>query len=91
MHGGKRPGAGRKPGSVTQRTRDIAEAVMSDGGLTPLEYLVSIYRDPAADEAKRIDAAKAAAPYVHAKLANIEANVTGEMKIGQIVYPGLDD
>ena len=91
MHGGKRAGAGRKPGSVTKRTRDIAEAVMSDGGLTPLEYLVSIYRDTEADEAKRIDAAKAAAPYVHAKLANIEANVTGEMKIGQITYPGLDD
>jgi hypothetical protein len=66
-HGGKRTGAGRKPGSATTRTREIANAVAE--GLTPLEYLTSIYRDPMADEAKRIDAAKAAAPYVHAKLA----------------------
>lgn len=90
-HGGRREGAGRKPGSVTQRTRDIAEALANDGGLTPLEFLTSIYRDVGEEMARRIDAAKAAAPYVHAKLANIEANVTGEMKIGQVIYPGLDD
>lgn len=70
--GGKRPGSGRKPGSVTQRTRDIAEAMVANGELTPLDYLKSIYQDPAVDEAKRIDAAKAAAPYCHARLAAIE-------------------
>lgn len=69
-HGGKRPGAGRKAGSATTRTREIANAVAE--GLTPLEYLASIYRDPNVDEARRIDAAKAAAPYVHAKLSAIE-------------------
>lgn len=66
-HGGKRPGAGRKPGSATTRTREIADAIAE--GLTPLEYLSSVYRDTDVDEAKRIDAAKAAAPYVHPKLA----------------------
>lgn len=65
-HGGKRPGAGRKAGSATTRTREIANAVAE--GLTPLEYLTSVYRNEEADESKRIDAAKAAAPYVHAKL-----------------------
>lgn len=69
-HGGKRPGAGRKPGSATTRTREIANAVAE--GLTPLEYLTSVYRDPQVDEARRIDAAKAAAPYVHAKLNSVE-------------------
>ena len=69
-HGGSRPGAGRKPGSATTRTREIANAVAE--GLTPLEYLTSVFRDPAADEAKRIDAAKAAAPYVHARLNSVE-------------------
>ena len=68
MHGGRREGAGRKPGSVTQRTRDIQNAI-ADGELTPLEYLKSVYQDPAQDEAKRLDAAKAAAPYIHPKLA----------------------
>jgi hypothetical protein len=69
-HGGKRPGAGRKAGAATTRTREIANAVA--GGLTPLEYLTSVYRDVSADESKRIDAAKAAAPYVHARLNSVE-------------------
>lgn len=81
-HGGSRPGAGRKAGAATRRTREIANAVAE--GLTPLEYLTSIYRNDNADEAKRIEAAKAAAPYVHAKLANIEMNssvdLSDEMK-----------
>ena len=41
--GGARPGAGRKAGSVTRRTREIAEAALE--GLTPLEYLLSVMRD----------------------------------------------
>jgi hypothetical protein len=65
-HGGKRLGAGRKAGSATTKTREIANAVAE--GLTPLEYLTSVFRDLNADEAKRIDAAKAAAPYVHPRL-----------------------
>jgi uncharacterized protein with PhoU and TrkA domain len=69
-HGGRRQGAGRKAGTATTRTREIANAVAE--GLTPLEYLTSVYRDPGADENKRIDAAKAAAPYVHAKLSAVE-------------------
>lgn len=73
-HGGKRPGAGRKHGSATTKTREIANAIAQ--GLTPLEYLTSIYRDPAVDEAKRIDAAKAAAPYVHPRLASTELSGT---------------
>ena len=83
-HGGKREGAGRKPGAVTQRTRDIAEAISSDGGLSPLEFLVAVMRDVSADEAKRIDAAKAAAPYLHAKLSNIEAKVEGDFNISEV-------
>ena len=77
-HGGKRDGSGRKPGSVTARTREVADAIMSDAGLTPLDYLMGIVRDVGADEAKRIDCAKAAAPYLHAKLANIDVNATHE-------------
>ena len=68
--GGARPGAGRPAGAANVRTREIANAIVE--GLTPLEYLTSVYRDPAVDEARRIDAAKAAAPYVHAKLSSME-------------------
>lgn len=69
--GGARPGAGRPRGAANQRTREVADAIAASG-LTPLEYLTSVYQDVSADEGKRIDAAKAAAPYVHAKLSQID-------------------
>lgn len=69
--GGYRPGAGRPAGALNRRTVEQVEAIEASG-LTPLEYLTSVYRDPAADEARRIDAAKAAAPYVHPKLSSVE-------------------
>ena len=70
-HGGQRPGAGRPKGAHNKRTTEQAEAVAATG-MTPLEYLTSVYQDIDQDEGKRIDAAKAAAPYVHAKLSSIE-------------------
>jgi hypothetical protein len=39
--GGKRPGAGRKTGSLTKRTRQIAEAVATQG-MTPLEVMMKV-------------------------------------------------
>jgi hypothetical protein len=41
-------------------------------GISPLDYMLSILRDDTAEQAVRMDAAKAAAPYVHAKLASVE-------------------
>ncbi len=69
--GGARAGAGRKAGSVTQRTRAIAEGALNDG-LTPLEYMLNVMRDELAEDSRRDDMAKAAAPYMHPKLAAIE-------------------
>jgi hypothetical protein len=71
--GGKREGAGRKPGSLTQRTRAIAEGALS-AGITPLEYLLNILRDDTQAQEVRTDAAKAAAPYCHARLNSVEAH-----------------
>jgi hypothetical protein len=76
MHGGKRPGAGRKAGSATKRTREIANAIAD--GLTPLEFLTNVYRDVGEDMSRRVDAAKAAAQYVHPKLAAIEHSADEE-------------
>lgn len=39
--GGARPGAGRKTGSLTKRTRQIAEAVATQG-ITPLEVMMNV-------------------------------------------------
>ncbi len=78
MRGGKRPGAGRPPGAVNKATA-ARQAEVAASGVTPLEYMLQIMRDEAADEAKRLDAAKAAAPYVHPRLAAVEHS--GEMTL----------
>lgn len=46
-------------------------------GITPLEYLLSVMREPAQEPRDRLAAAVAAAPYVHAKLSSM--NVTGDI------------
>lgn len=69
--GGKRPGAGRKPGAITKRTQEATAAILASGQ-TPLEYMLAVMRDANADKDRRDDMAKAAAPYVHPKLAAIE-------------------
>lgn len=38
----------------------------------PLDYMLDILRNVEASPADRMDAAKAAAPYLHAKLASVE-------------------
>jgi hypothetical protein len=42
-HGGKRVGAGRKPGSLTTKTREIASKAAEEG-ITPLEVMLQNMR-----------------------------------------------
>jgi hypothetical protein len=42
--GGARPGAGRKPGSVTRKTREIAAKATAEG-ITPLEVMLRAMRE----------------------------------------------
>jgi hypothetical protein len=72
QHGGKRQGAGRKPGVATKKTREVAERAATEG-ITPLEYILSVMRNPANEPAQRLDAAKAAAPYIHPRLTPVAA------------------
>jgi hypothetical protein len=69
--GGKREGAGRKPGVPNTKTKELVEKVEASG-LTPLNYMLAILRDEALSREDRFEAAKAAAPFVHAKLAAVE-------------------
>lgn len=66
-HGGVRTGAGRPKGRATNLADKARKEALS-GGTSPLEYLLGVMRDIRQDDARRLDAAKAAAPYVHAKL-----------------------
>lgn len=70
-HGGARPGAGKPKGSVA-KTDAKARQKAAEGGITPLEYLLQIMRDEDQPQEERKDAAKAAAPYVHARLASVD-------------------
>lgn len=71
--------AGRPKGSKNKRTAE-QEKVVKATGMTPLEYLTSIYQDDSKDERIRADAAKAAAPYVHARLSNVDMKVDDQTK-----------
>lgn len=81
IKGGKRQGAGRKKGIPNKRTQALQAAVEASG-VTPLDFMLGIMRGEAPEGAQaaeqiafaslRFEAAKAAAPYVHPKLANIE-------------------
>lgn len=68
--GGSRPGAGRKVGAATTRTREIANSAAEEG-ITPLDYMLSVLRDDTKSSEQRMWAAEKAAPYVHPKLAAI--------------------
>lgn len=67
---------GRQKG--TQNKAAAAKAAeIAASGLTPLDYLLSVLRDQKLEMPPRIDAAKAAAPYVHPRLANVELTGRG--------------
>ena len=77
MRGGKRPGAGRKVGTATKKTREIANSVGANG-ITPLEVMINTMRlawKQSEDEGHAgehihmaISCAEKAAPYIHARI-----------------------
>jgi hypothetical protein len=77
MRGGHRPGAGRKPGTPNKASAE-RQAEIAASGLTPLEFMMGVLRDELKPFEDRFEAAKAAAPYVHPRLASVEmsADVT---------------
>jgi hypothetical protein len=76
--GGKRQGAGRPSGAPNKKTAALQKAV-AEQGITPLDYLLSVLRDEGQDKASRVEAAKAAAPYVHPRLTAVDASIKSEV------------
>ncbi len=68
---------GRPKGAIAKLSAE-AKAKGHDG-LSPLDYMLQILRDEKNPQAVRLTAAQAAAPYVHAKLASIDANISGQV------------
>lgn len=52
----------------------LTRAIQDD--TTPLEVMLNIMRDPTSEPQMRFEAAKAAAPYVHPRLSQVDSTVT---------------
>ena len=78
MAAGKKTG-GRKKGVPNKATLARQEAVAASG-LTPLDFLLDTMRDEGQELGTRLDAAKAAAQYVHPKLQPVDGK-TGSSAI----------
>jgi hypothetical protein len=63
--------------SEKARAQKLAE------GISPLDFMLNILRDPQKDEATRMEAAKAAAPYLHPRLTAVE--LSGETTIRNVI------
>jgi len=92
---GRREGAGRRPGSVSKLDAEARMKAMA-GGMMPLHYLLGIMRDENQDARWRLDAAKAAAPYCHARLSATEVsgpngNAVEVQTTQKLDISGLDD
>lgn len=69
QHGGVREGAGRPPGkpSVRRAAQAIADVAARYPGWSPVLHFAAVANDPTLDPEIRLDAARAAAPYLHAR------------------------
>lgn len=80
--GGARKGAGRKPSSLTVRSRELAEKAFADGDKTPLEVMIGMLNGSIPFDKDMLTVAQSAAPYIHPRLSSVEAKVevgTSEM------------
>ena len=94
--GGRREGAGRKPGAVSRKTREIAEAAAASG-ITPLEVLLNTMRAAwersedgtiqGEDLLLALSCAERSAPYIHPRIqavsldGNLDSKVEGRLEV----------
>lgn len=83
---------GRQKGTPNKRTAATAKAAaLIEAGESPLEFLTNVFRDVDTPLDVRVDAAKSAAPYVHARLSSIDiSNKDGQPFVVEIVRFGDD-
>lgn len=89
MAKGRKTG-GRTKGTPNRATAEKAAAIEASG-LTPLDYMLSVMRDESLMPPLRLDAAKAAAQYVHPRLSAVE--LSGEVEhrfVARLPQPVVD-
>jgi hypothetical protein len=74
MARGRKTG-GRHKGARNRATEE-ARAAAAATGVLPLDYMLAVMRDLAADHKRRDAMAMAAAPYLHAKLTAIDPKLS---------------
>ena len=86
---GKKTG-GRRKGTPNKATiaREVAVAA---SGLTPLDFFLLVMRDETKDLAVRLDAGRAAAPYVHPRRMAVEHSGPGGSPVKQITEVAWKD
>lgn len=80
--GGYRPGAGRPKSAKAPKSKPIkvpsdVKTAARKSGMKPLDYMLTVMNDDAADAERRDRMAIAAAPYVHSKAAD---KATGKLE-----------
>jgi hypothetical protein len=89
MRGGRRPGAGRKPGSPNKRRADKDEAIKEycdERNYDPLQAMVDLACDPEQPLALRVLLHRELAQYLYAKLARLQVSGDDEHPIRVIQH-----
>lgn len=81
--GGKRAGAGRPKGAAS-RFSEASRIKAAADGITPLEFMLAVLRDEELDRPTRMDAAKAAAPYMHSRLEAVQHSGDPENPVNMV-------
>jgi hypothetical protein len=82
--GGRREGAGRKPG-IPNRRHQVTAADIGHDGYMPIEYMLSLMRDERAEANRRDAMAIQAAAYLHPRLAAVAtSNANGNGPNGDV-------
>jgi hypothetical protein len=76
------PNLGRQKGSQNKKT--VGMIMAQRDGISPLEFLLSVMDDEKQELPIRMDAAKSASPYCHARLAQTQLEVTGDITYDKI-------
>jgi len=72
-------GEGRKLGTPNRATAAVAiKAEVAASGEIPLDYMLRIMRDESVEPSRCDEMAKAAAPYVHVRLASVDQQISGK-------------
>lgn len=93
--GGKRQGAGRAKGSESYATKikkqAVKEAVQAARaeGETPLEYMLRVMRDAAAEDKRRDAMALGAASFIHPRLSNTTVNTNVKRSVDEFTTDEL--